>query len=161
MVIESNLEGLHPCNPRDPWSLRWVYPAAALSGLSPSRFDGAWICGVCNFPPLSIAALASQPSLNSRLPRILAAIGVVLVVAFIVWKRQPPPVAPTPAAQFVPPPAAAPEVAIEDGKTIDFSKGAAEIRSTPTDQAIIDAALKEMQEATKSISFEAPAKAAP
>lgn len=99
--------------------------------------------------------------MNSRLPRILAAIGVVLAVAFIVWKRQPPPAAPTPAAQFVPPPAAAKEVAIEDGKTIDFSRGSAEIRSNPADQAAIDAALKEMQEATKTISFEPPAKAAP
>lgn len=98
--------------------------------------------------------------MNSRLPRILAAIGVVLAVAFIVWKRQPPPPATMPAAQIAPA-APAREVAIEDGKTIDFSKGAADIRSNPADQAAIDAALKEMQEATKNISFEAPAKATP
>lgn len=98
---------------------------------------------------------------NSRFLRILAGLGVVLGVAYIVWKRQPPPAAPVPTAQFAPAPTAAKEVPIEDGKTIDFSKGSAEIRATPADQAIIDAALKEMQEATKDIRFEAPAKQTP
>ncbi len=99
--------------------------------------------------------------MNSRFLRILAGLGVVLGVAYIVWKRQPPPATPVPTAQFAPAPAAAKEVPIEDGKTIDFSKGSAEIRATPVDQAAIDAALKEMQEATKDIRFEAPAKQTP
>ena len=47
-----------------------------------------------------------------------------------------------------------PEVPIEDGKTIDFSKGKAEVRNTAEDQAAMDAALKEMEEATKDITFE-------
>ncbi len=46
-----------------------------------------------------------------------------------------------------------PEVSIEDGKTIDFSKGKAEVRNTAEDQAAMDAAVKEMEEATKDISF--------
>lgn len=101
--------------------------------------------------------------MNSRFLRILAGLGVVLAVAFIVWKRQPPPVAPLPAAQAGPSstPASPNEVAIQEGKTIDFSSGSADIRSTPADQAAIDAALKEMQEATRNISFDPPAKSAP
>ncbi len=105
--------------------------------------------------------------MTSRLPRILAAIAAILAVAYIVWKRQPPaPVpVPIPTAQSIPAPAARPfptvEIAIEDGKTIDFSKGSAEVRSNPSDQAAIAAALQEMQEATKNITFEVPAKQAP
>lgn len=97
--------------------------------------------------------------MNPRFLRILAAIGAVLAVAFIVWKRQPPPPAPMPTVQSAPAPAR--EVAIEDGKTIDFSTGAADIRATPADQTAINAALREMQEATKNISFEPPAKTTP
>jgi hypothetical protein len=96
---------------------------------------------------------------NPRFLRILAAMGAVLAVAFIVWKRLPPPPAPLPTVPNAPAPAR--EVAIEDGKTIDFSHGAAEIRATPADQTAINAALREMQEATKNISFEPPAKATP
>ncbi len=120
-------------------------------------------CGANHGKRCSKSGLSYHSDVNSRFLRILAGLGVVLAVAFIVWKRQPPPAAPTPAAQLTTPPAAAAarEVAIQDGKTIDFSKGSAEIRSTPADQAAIEAALREMQEATKNISFEPPAKAAP
>ena len=105
--------------------------------------------------------------MTSRLPRILAAIAAVLAVAYIVWKRQPPAPAsmPMPTAQAEPAPATRPsptvEIAIEDGKTIDFSKGSAEIRSNPSDQDAIAAALKEMQEATKDMTFGAPPKQIP
>lgn len=51
------------------------------------------------------------------------------------------------------------EVPIEDGKTIDFSSGKAEVRNTTDDQAAMEAALKEMEEASKDITFGAsPAK---
>jgi hypothetical protein len=82
-----------------------------------------------------------------------------LAVAFIVWKRLPPPPAPQPTVPNAPAPARG--VAIEDGTASDFSPGAAEIRATPADQTAINAALREMQEATKNISFEPPAKATP
>lgn len=123
--------------------------------LSSSR---SFNCGShCSEPGLSYSL-----NVNSRFLRILAGLGAVLAVAYIVWKRQPEPAAPIPVVQTPATPApASTEVAIQDGWTIDFSKGAAEIRSTPTDQAVIDAAMKEMLEATKSISFEAPAKATP
>lgn len=98
--------------------------------------------------------------------RILAVVTAVGLVALIVWTNQPPPAAPVPItdaihAQSAINPNAAREVAIEDGKSIDFSKGTAEIQALATDQAAIQAALKEMQEATKNISFEAPPKATP
>lgn len=51
-----------------------------------------------------------------------------------------------------------PEIPIEDGKTIDFSQGKAEIRNTTEDQAAMDAALKEMEEAAKDVTFGASAK---
>ncbi len=46
-----------------------------------------------------------------------------------------------------------PEVPIEDGKTIDFSQGKAEVRNTAEDQAAMEAALKEMEEASKDVTF--------
>jgi len=65
----------------------------------------------------------------------------------------PPAIAPAP----TPPPVTTkplPEVAIQEGKTIDFSKGTPEIRDTPEDRAALEKAKKEMDEATKDIVFE-------
>lgn len=50
-----------------------------------------------------------------------------------------------------------PDVAIQEGKTIDFSKGTPEIRDTPEDRAALEKAKKEMDEATKDVVF-APTK---
>jgi hypothetical protein len=52
-------------------------------------------------------------------------------------------------------PAAAPLVAIQDGKTIDFSGGTPVIRDGAADRAAIDAAVKEMDAAAKDVSFPA------
>jgi hypothetical protein len=46
-----------------------------------------------------------------------------------------------------------PEVAIQDGKTIDFSGGHAEIRDNPEDRAAMEKALREMEEAAKEVTF--------
>lgn len=46
-----------------------------------------------------------------------------------------------------------------DGKTVDFSSGQPVVKDSPADQAAIDAALKEMAEATKGVTF-GPAKPA-
>ena len=54
-------------------------------------------------------------------------------------------------------PAKAPQ-AIQDGKTIDFSSGQPQVHSTPEDQAAMAAALKEMEEAAKDVTFPADAK---
>lgn len=46
-----------------------------------------------------------------------------------------------------------PVVPIEDGKTIDFSGGRAEVRDTPEDRAAMEQALKEMEAAAKDVTF--------
>ena len=44
-------------------------------------------------------------------------------------------------------------VAIQDQKTIDFSNGKAVVKDSADDKAVIDKAVKEMDDATKDISF--------
>jgi hypothetical protein len=54
------------------------------------------------------------------------------------------------------------EVPIQERATIDFSIGAPVVRSTPEDQAALDRALRDMEEAARSITFEPkPKKAEP
>ena len=43
---------------------------------------------------------------------------------------------------------------IQEGKTIDFSSGKPVVKESTDDKAVIDAAKKEMDEATKNITFE-------
>ncbi len=52
------------------------------------------------------------------------------------------------------------EVAIQDGKTIDFSSGAAQVKDTPEDRAALERAKKKMDEAAQEVTF-APAPTAP
>lgn len=51
-------------------------------------------------------------------------------------------------------------VAIEDGKTIDFSQGRAEVRDDAADREVLAKAKREMDEATADVTF-APTKPAP
>jgi hypothetical protein len=85
------------------------------------------------------------------------ALGLLLGMAagyFYLRPVRPPP--PAPAAKPVPPAA----VAIQDGKTIDFSGGKAEVRDTTDDRAALERAKREMEAAAKDVKF-APAKPAP
>lgn len=50
-------------------------------------------------------------------------------------------------------------VPIQDGKTIDFSDGTAVVRDGAADKAAIDAAVKQMDAASKDVTF--PAEPAP
>ncbi|MDB6094273.1 MAG: hypothetical protein JWM32_1835 [Verrucomicrobia bacterium] len=52
---------------------------------------------------------------------------------------------------------------IQDGKTVDFSNGKAVVKESADDKAVIAAAVKEMDDATKNITFGPlpPAKPAP
>lgn len=52
-----------------------------------------------------------------------------------------------------------PSIAIEDGKTIDFSTGEPVMTGTAEDQAAIEKAQREMEAATEGITF--PAKTQP
>jgi hypothetical protein len=45
-------------------------------------------------------------------------------------------------------------VAIQDHKTIDFSSGRPVVKDSASEQAIIDAAVKEMDEAAKHVRFD-------
>lgn len=54
-----------------------------------------------------------------------------------------------------------PEVEIQDGKTIDFSTGKPVVKNSAEEQAIIDAAVKEMDAAAKDVSFGPTASPAP
>ncbi len=65
------------------------------------------------------------------------------------------PPSPPPAAGFSPPAQALPPVAIQDHVTLDFSSGIVRQSDTAADQAALDAALKEMDEATKNVTFPA------
>ena len=47
-----------------------------------------------------------------------------------------------------------------DGQTIDFSSGQPVVKNSPEDKAAMDAALKDMEEAKKNVTFEAPKKPA-
>ena len=55
-------------------------------------------------------------------------------------------------------PAAKPAVTIQDGKTIDFSSGKPVVKDSPGEKAIIDATVKEMDEAAKGVKFGPPEK---
>jgi hypothetical protein len=49
-----------------------------------------------------------------------------------------------------------PEVAIQDGKAIDFSSGKPVVKDTAKEKASIDKTVKEMDEAAKGVTFASP-----
>jgi hypothetical protein len=48
------------------------------------------------------------------------------------------------------------EVAIQDGKTIDYSSGKPVVKDTEKEKAAIEKAVKEMDEAAKGVTFRSP-----
>ena len=46
-------------------------------------------------------------------------------------------------------------VSIQDGKTIDFSNGSPAVKDGPADRAAMDKAVREMDEASKDVTFPA------
>jgi hypothetical protein len=62
------------------------------------------------------------------------------------------------AAPSAPAPATAGPLDFEkvDGKTLDLSSGRPVLKDSPADRAAMDAALKEMEEASRDVSFESP-----
>ena len=49
-----------------------------------------------------------------------------------------------------------PEVAIQDGKTLDFSSGKPVVKDTAKEKAAIEKAVREMDEAAKGVTFGSP-----
>ena len=83
------------------------------------------------------------PRTASRQSRWWVALAAVVLGAILAWwwrHQNPPPVVP-----------------IQEGKTIDFSSGQAEVRDDAADRAAIEKAQREMDEATADITF-APTK---
>jgi hypothetical protein len=95
---------------------------------------------------------------------LLFALGLLagLTGGYFYFRQRPPAPAPavSPGSPATPDPVPAPaEVPIQEGKTIDFSSGQPEIRETDEDRAALEIAKREMDEATKDITF-APTKPA-
>jgi len=72
------------------------------------------------------------------------------------WRRFGPQPVPPVAAK----PAAPVDLAKHDGETLDFSSGKPVVKDSPADKAALDKAAKEMAEAAKDVTFEAPKKMA-
>lgn len=90
---------------------------------------------------------------------------LVSVMAFVLWyvrerraelRAQPAPekfVGPLVTA--APPPAAPIDLEKHDAKTIDFSSGKPVVKDTPADRAALEQGLKDIEEATRNVTFEA------
>lgn len=63
-----------------------------------------------------------------------------------------------PARPAAAPPAPYVDLARHEGQTIDFSSGQPVVKDSPEDRAAIAAALKDMEEATKDVTFGPPPK---
>ena len=86
--------------------------------------------------------------MKSRLLWVFAAVAALSAVALFVAHRK------MSAGQRNP------DVAIQDGKTIDFSSGRPVVKDSAKEKAAIDKAVKEMEDAAKDVTFSAPAKSA-
>ncbi len=89
---------------------------------------------------------------------------LVGAMAFVLWyvidrrakNRAAPPVAARTLAPEPPARAAEPvDLTQHERETIDFSSGRPVVKNTPADQAAVDAALQDMAEATKDVTFKA------
>jgi hypothetical protein len=79
---------------------------------------------------------------------------MVVALGWVLFLRLSPAGAPVQKVSLATPPGSPlPEVAIQDGKTIDFSSGKPVVKNSPAEQAIIDEAVKEMDAATKDVTF--------
>lgn len=93
------------------------------------------------------ARCPTLPSLNNR--RIFPLLISAAATAAALWTYASQPRAA--ARNSVP-------VAIQDGKTLDFSSGRPVIKDSAADKAALDAAVKEMDAASKDVTFPADSK---
>ena len=96
-----------------------------------------------NGPAADRTPLVTQPTKTFTLPKEFMSVTLPAPVL---------PTAPIPMIR-VEPPTLKMEVPIHNGATIDFSFGAAQVKSGGDDQAALDRALREMAEATKDTTF--------
>lgn len=84
---------------------------------------------------------------------------LVGAMAFVLWyvvdRRAKNRAAPPPAARTLAPepPAAPVDLTRHERQTIDFSSGQPVVKDTPEDRAALEAALKDMADATKDVKF--------
>ena len=99
---------------------------------------------------------------------------LVGAMAFVLWyvidrrakMHTVPPPAVTKSTEPVAPPRSAPiaapaepvDLAKHDGQTVDFSSGKPVVKDSPEDKAELEKAAKELEEAAKDVTFEAPKK---
>jgi hypothetical protein len=91
---------------------------------------------------------------------------LVAAMAFVLWyvidrrarnRAAPPPAIRTAAPEPVPPV----DLTKTEGKTVDFSSGRPVVKDSAEDKAAIDAALKDIAEATRGVTFKAEKQSAP
>jgi len=90
-------------------------------------------------------SVVKNSSKTARLVRIAIVIALGALAGWMYRSRQ---------TQTLPP------LAIQDGKTIDFSSGKPIVKDSAKEKAIIANAVKEMEEATKNVTFAPTATAA-
>ena len=79
--------------------------------------------------------------MKNRLLWVFVAVTVLSAVALLMARKKMAPRKPHP------------EIAIQDGKTIDFSSGKPVVKDTAKEKALIEKAAKEMAEAAKGVTF--------
>jgi pyruvate/2-oxoglutarate dehydrogenase complex dihydrolipoamide acyltransferase (E2) component len=100
--------------------------------------------------PAPVTAAPAAPSGTSPAPAPLPVLPAVASAP----AEEPAPVAVDPPAPPAPPLPLAPGVEpIQDQKTIDFSSGKAVVKEDEAEKAAIEAALKEIEEAVKGVTF--------
>ena len=98
--------------------------------------------------------------MKSRVLWACVALAALGLAALVFWPNKVPPPSPTRATSNAAAPATGaavkkpkPEVAIQEGKTIDFSSGAAVVKDDAKQKAAIDKAVKEMESAAADVTF--------
>jgi hypothetical protein len=87
-------------------------------------------------------------------------IALAALFGAVLWlhsQRRRPALAPAPGAAAPSPATAEPvDLTKHDGQTIDFSSGQPVVKDSPADRAALEKAAKEMEEATKDMTFTPP-----
>jgi hypothetical protein len=91
--------------------------------------------------------------MNLRVILLLIALALVATGMWLTSHRPFHPSGRKPAPSSAPATRAKPEVPIQDGKTIDFSSGQAEVKGDPKEQAAIAQAVAELNAAAGNVTF--------